>query len=340
MTKLAALIALAASLAAPSLARAADQPIAIVAAENFYGDVARQIGGPDVTVHQHPQQPRPGPASVRGRAPRSAATSRPRASSSTTASTTTRGWRSCSAPPSSADRRTIVVADLVGRKTGDNPHIWYDPATMLALAKALSDSADRRRSRPPGRTTSSAWRRFEASMQPIQAKIAELHAPPDRHAGHRDRAGVRLHVRRARHAGAQHALPARGDEQYRAERFRRRRLRERPQDPPGQAAGLQQPGLGPDRRAHGEARQRRRTSRSSGATETEPPGKTYQAWMLSELDAVDDALPKLAAVNAIEFRDVRLALGGRTMLAGVSLRDRRRASSSACSDRTAPARRR
>jgi zinc/manganese transport system substrate-binding protein len=29
-----------------------------------------------------------------------------------------------------------------------------------------------------------------------------------------------------------------------------------------------------------------------GATETEPPGQNYQAWMLSELDAVDRALPK------------------------------------------------
>jgi zinc/manganese transport system substrate-binding protein len=29
-----------------------------------------------------------------------------------------------------------------------------------------------------------------------------------------------------------------------------------------------------------------------GATETEPAGKNYQAWMLSELAAVDKALPK------------------------------------------------
>jgi len=28
-----------------------------------------------------------------------------------------------------------------------------------------------------------------------------------------------------------------------------------------------------------------------GATETEPPGKSYQAWITSELDAVDRALP-------------------------------------------------
>ena len=29
-----------------------------------------------------------------------------------------------------------------------------------------------------------------------------------------------------------------------------------------------------------------------GATETEPPGVTYQQWMSNELDAVDHALPK------------------------------------------------
>src|SRR5262249_54961369 len=34
------------------------------------------------------------------------------------------------------DRRVIVVADLVHRKTGDNPHIWYDPSTMPAYGRA------------------------------------------------------------------------------------------------------------------------------------------------------------------------------------------------------------
>jgi zinc/manganese transport system substrate-binding protein len=29
-----------------------------------------------------------------------------------------------------------------------------------------------------------------------------------------------------------------------------------------------------------------------GTTETEPVGMNYQAWMLSELDAVDSALPR------------------------------------------------
>jgi zinc/manganese transport system substrate-binding protein len=29
-----------------------------------------------------------------------------------------------------------------------------------------------------------------------------------------------------------------------------------------------------------------------GATETEPPGKNYQEWIASELDAIDRAIPK------------------------------------------------
>jgi ABC-type Zn uptake system ZnuABC Zn-binding protein ZnuA len=42
-----------------------------------------------------------------------------------------------------ARRATIVVADLVGKKAGDNPHLWYAPATMPAAARALAAEARR-----------------------------------------------------------------------------------------------------------------------------------------------------------------------------------------------------
>ncbi len=35
------------------------------------------------------------------------------------------------------DRVTIVAADLTGHKAGDNPHLWYDPATLPAVAAAI-----------------------------------------------------------------------------------------------------------------------------------------------------------------------------------------------------------
>ena len=51
-------------MAVVSIARA--DPIAVVAAENFYGDIVEQIGGSGVEGRQHSEQSRPGPAPVRG----------------------------------------------------------------------------------------------------------------------------------------------------------------------------------------------------------------------------------------------------------------------------------
>ncbi|HEX4298127.1 MAG TPA: zinc ABC transporter substrate-binding protein, partial [Devosia sp.] len=35
-------------------------------------------------------------------------------------------------------RTVIVAADLVGKASGDNPHLWYDPPTLPAVAAALA----------------------------------------------------------------------------------------------------------------------------------------------------------------------------------------------------------
>ena len=89
------------------------------------------------------------------------------ASSSITAPTTTRGWRSCSPPPRRRTRKVIVVADLMQRKSGDNPHLWYDPATMPALAKALAAELAGRDPAHQARTTRAALQAFLASLEPL-----------------------------------------------------------------------------------------------------------------------------------------------------------------------------
>jgi zinc/manganese transport system substrate-binding protein len=118
---------------------AADGKINVVAAENFYGDVARQIGGDDVTVASIMSNPDQDPHLFE-----------------TTSSTVRQiaaaqvvilngadydPWmdKLLKASPKSG-RTAIVVADLVGKKAGDNPHLWYDPITMPAAAKALADA--------------------------------------------------------------------------------------------------------------------------------------------------------------------------------------------------------
>jgi hypothetical protein len=60
--------ALLCTLAVLTDAGAAGRKIAVVAAQNFYGDVAQQIGGEQVAVVNILNDPRPGPASIRNRA--------------------------------------------------------------------------------------------------------------------------------------------------------------------------------------------------------------------------------------------------------------------------------
>jgi zinc/manganese transport system substrate-binding protein len=287
MTKLAALPALVALLLAPPPVRAAGQPIAIVAAENFYGDVAKQIGGPDVTVDSILNNPDQDPHlfEVSPSVGRNVSAARIVIYNGIDYDP----WmRTLLRAARSANRQVIVVADLIGKKTGDNPHIWYDPATMLALANTLSTAliAD-----DPDHGTAYRQRlqRFEASMQPIQAKIADL---------------------RQRLAGT----PVIATEPVFGYMFRALGMTVR--DMPFQMAVMNntEPGASDvaafenDLKTHQvrllvynsqatdpiAARMKRLAAASHvpvvGATETEPAGMTYQSWMLSELDAVDRAL--------------------------------------------------
>ena len=66
-------------------------------------------------------------------------------------------------------RTVIVAADLVHKKAGDNPHLWYDPPTMPAVARALAaafSAAD-----PAHKDDYSArLKTFLASLQPLQTE--------------------------------------------------------------------------------------------------------------------------------------------------------------------------
>ena len=126
-------------LALPPAARAAEGKIAVVAAENFYGDIARQIGGDRVAVvsimnnpDQDPHLFETTPGIVRQIAD---------AQIAIVNGANYDPWMEKLLAAAPRPGRTVVtVADLVGRHAGDNPHLWYDPATMPAVAKALADA--------------------------------------------------------------------------------------------------------------------------------------------------------------------------------------------------------
>lgn len=120
-------------------AHAAEGQIAVVAAENFYGDIARQIGGDRVAVvsimnnpDQDPHLFETTPSIVRQLAAAqiviiNGANYDP--------------WmdKLLAATPRTG-RMVISAAQLTGRKPGDNPHLWYDPVTMPAVATALAEA--------------------------------------------------------------------------------------------------------------------------------------------------------------------------------------------------------
>ena len=132
---LACVIALvaAALVATPTLAA----PLAVVAAENFYGDVAAQIGGAHVAVTSILTNPDQDPHLFEA----SAATARALAKAKIVI---VNGldydpWMDKLLSASKADGRVeINVAQLNGRKAGDNPHLWYNPAYLKALGEKLA----------------------------------------------------------------------------------------------------------------------------------------------------------------------------------------------------------
>jgi zinc/manganese transport system substrate-binding protein len=139
--------ALAALLTAPALlfalgaagpAQAQDAgKIAVVAAQNFYGDIARQIGGDRISVasimsnpDQDPHLFETTPGVVRQIAD---------ARIVIVNGADYDSWmdKLIAAAPRPG-RSVISAAKLVNAKAGDNPHLWYAPATMPAVAKAIA----------------------------------------------------------------------------------------------------------------------------------------------------------------------------------------------------------
>jgi zinc/manganese transport system substrate-binding protein len=114
------------------------KPIHIIAAENFYGSVAKEIGGPFVQVTSILNQPDQDPHLFN--ITPSVAKGLEQGNLIVYNGLGYDPWMQNLLSVGAVSSRTIIcVADLVHKKEGDNPHIWYDPDTMPAYAKALRD---------------------------------------------------------------------------------------------------------------------------------------------------------------------------------------------------------
>jgi zinc/manganese transport system substrate-binding protein len=144
----------------------------VVAGENFYGDVVEQLGGDHVQVTSILANPDQDPHLFEA----SASTARNIAAARIVIFNGANydPWmvRFLSASPMQG-REVIEVAQLVRRKIGDNPHLWYDPVAIPALAKAVS--AVLIRLDPDNRAEyESRFAMFEASLTTLDNKLTAL----------------------------------------------------------------------------------------------------------------------------------------------------------------------
>lgn len=174
MKSLSFVAALVAAVAGFASAQAAEPKIVLVAAENFYGDVAQQIGGERVSVtsilnspDQDPHLFETSPAIVRQIAAAQIVIYNGAGYDT---------WMQKLLAVSAKSGRTVIVAaDLLNNKAGDNPHLWYDPSTMPAVASAVAAALT---AADPAHKDDYAARlkSFVASLQPINQKIAAIRA--------------------------------------------------------------------------------------------------------------------------------------------------------------------
>ena len=272
-----------AALGAPAFA----DPVKVVAAENFYGDLASQIGGANVAVTSILSKPDGDPHLFEA----SPATAKALSDAKIVIANGVDydPWIETLISANKAPgRKAIVVGALVGRKAGDNPHLWYDPATMKAAAKALV--ADLVAVDPAHKADyEQGEARFLASLKPLDDKIATMRKS---YAGQPVTAsepvfgyqakliGLNVHNEKYALAIMNNAEPTPSEVAAFENDLKGRHVKAMLYN-----AQASEPAVG----------KLAQIAKDNGipvvgVSETEPPNSTYQDWMLGQLNALDHAL--------------------------------------------------
>jgi zinc/manganese transport system substrate-binding protein len=262
--------------------------VPVVAAENFYGNVVRQLGGDRVEVTSILASPDQDPHLFE--ASPSTARALQHAALVVYNGANYDPWMDKLLAASSRDegRKVIVAAKLVGKKAGDNPHLWYDPPTMPAVARAVSASLS---SADPSHKPDYDARlaAFLASLRPIDASVAQLkahyHGVPvtatEPVFGYMaDAIGVEMRNTRFQLAAMNETEPSPADIAAFERDLRERRVHVLIYNSQATEA-LTRRMLAVAQDAH---------VPTVSVTETLPAGKTYQQWMMSQLDNFAAAL--------------------------------------------------
>lgn len=284
-----ALVLSACSSAAPTAGpTGAPGVISIVAAENFYGDIVRQLGGSHVSVTSILSDPNVDPHEYESNVQVALAVSQAQLVIENGAGYDT--WMDKLLAASPNPNRTVLVADsVVQDKVPDNPHYWYAIDDVQTIAQVITaalvklDGADQA-------TFQANLAAFQQSLAPIQAKMSDIKA---KYAGTPIGLTETIFLYQSTATGLDVLTP-----------FAFEKAIAEGTDPPAKAVVTtdnqilshqvkvlvynQQTVTPITTNLQNEAKSL--NIPIVPVTETMPPGKTYQQWMLDQLNALQQAL--------------------------------------------------
>jgi zinc/manganese transport system substrate-binding protein len=152
----------------------------VVAAENFWGSIAAQLGGSQVELHSLVVNPDTDPHSYEPTAGDARAMAEAQMAIVNGIGYDEWASRLLAASPSN-ERAVLDVGKLLGLKEGDNPHQWYSPAHVHAVIDRIVAEYERLR---PSQAAYFAQRkhafeteglaRYEALIHQIRARYANV----------------------------------------------------------------------------------------------------------------------------------------------------------------------
>ena len=140
----------------------------------MWGSIATQLGGAQITVRSVVTDPNADPHDYQSdpSAARAVAT----ADYVILNGAGYDGWadRLLSANPNGR-RRVMTIADILGKKEGDNPHFWYSPDDVTRIADRISSDLKSLDTADAGYLTAQR-RAFTAALVPYTSGVAAIHA--------------------------------------------------------------------------------------------------------------------------------------------------------------------
>ena len=148
--------------------------IAVVAAENFYGDIARQLGGSHVSVTSLLSDPNIDPHQYESSVQSAIAVSNAQLVIENGDGYDSWMDKLLSASPNS-NRIVLTAANIVGHKLPDNVHYWYSPDNIQNVAQAITDSLKKLDPKDQAEFAANLAS-FKQSLDPIRQSLSAIGA--------------------------------------------------------------------------------------------------------------------------------------------------------------------